>query len=373
MARSAYWRCSPGATSRDHRGTRTAPTRADRGAVAAGPAIRARRRVPLRRGVAMRRLQDPGAGRRGAGHGRDARRADSEEIDAGWRLGCLADSHSAVTLEIAQWSIAVLEDHAELPFEPAEGFGTVVDVGTTTLVAQLVDRSTGSVLKLETVLNPQARFGADLMSRIHHDLAEPGTMTAMIREAVGGMLGRRCEERPLEETFLVGNTAMHHFFSGISVEPLAAVPFRSPELGPRHFEARELGWSLRLRQPACFLPCVGGFVGSDLLAGLVATGLFEIPRAGRSARPRHQWRDRRWLPGPDTLRLDSGRTGVRRRADRLRHACRRRGHRRRVHCGRGAGMLGDWRWSPAQGSAAAAWWTPRPRPSSSAGSHPAAA
>ena len=204
----------------------------------------------------------------------------AEEIDAGWRLGCLADSHSAVTLEIAQWSIAVLEDHAELPFEPAEGLGAVVDVGTTTLVAQLVDRGSGSVLKLETALNPQARFGADLMSRIHHDLAEPGTLRAMIRGTVGGMLGRLCEEQPLEEIFLVGNTAMHHFFSGISVEPLAAVPFRSPALGPRYFEARELGWSLKLQEPACFLPCVGGFVGSDLLAGLVATGLFESPEPG---------------------------------------------------------------------------------------------
>ncbi len=63
-----------------------------------------------------------------------------DEIDAGWRLGCLAESLSAVTLEIAQWSIAVLEDHAEVPFEPADGLGAVVDVGTTTLVAQLVDR-----------------------------------------------------------------------------------------------------------------------------------------------------------------------------------------------------------------------------------------
>ena len=204
----------------------------------------------------------------------------AEEIEAGWRLGCLAESRSAVTLEIAQWSIDVLDDRAEVPFEPAEGLGAVVDVGTTTLVAQLVDRGSGSVLKVETALNPQARFGADLMSRIHHDLAEPGTMTALIREAIGGMLHRLCEERPLEETFLVGNTAMHHFFSGISVEPLAAVPFRSPELGPRYFEARELGWSVKLHEPACFLPCIGGFVGSDLLAGLVATGLFESPEPG---------------------------------------------------------------------------------------------
>jgi uncharacterized 2Fe-2S/4Fe-4S cluster protein (DUF4445 family) len=202
------------------------------------------------------------------------------EVEAGWRLGCMAESGSAVTLEIGQWSIEILDDRAELPFEPAEGVGAVVDIGTTTLVAQLVDRTTGAVVKVETALNPQARFGADLMSRIRRDLAEPGTMAALIREEVGSMLGRLCGELPLEETLLVGNTAMHHFFSGLSVEPLAAVPFRSPALGSQLFEARELGWDLELRRPACFLPCIGGFVGSDLMAGLVATGLFESRESG---------------------------------------------------------------------------------------------
>jgi uncharacterized 2Fe-2S/4Fe-4S cluster protein (DUF4445 family) len=202
------------------------------------------------------------------------------EIATGWRLGCMAEADGPVTLEIAQWSIAILDDRAEVPFEPAEGLGTVVDVGTTTLVAQLVDLQTGTVVKVEMGLNPQARFGADLMSRIRHDLAEPGTLRALIREAVGTMLGRMADGRPLEEVLLVGNTAMHHLFSGLSVEPLAAVPFRSPHPGAQSFDAEELGWDLTLRRPACFLPCVGGFVGSDLMAGLVATGLHEAREPG---------------------------------------------------------------------------------------------
>ena len=56
-------------------------------------------------------------------------------------------------------------------------------------------------------------------------------MKALIREAVGAMLARLAEGSPVEEVLLVGNTAMHHFFSGLSVEPLAAVPFRSPTIG----------------------------------------------------------------------------------------------------------------------------------------------
>ena len=152
------------------------PTRADRGASPARPALRAGSRVPLRRGLAVRRLQGPGPRRRRADHRRDARGAHAR----GARGRLAAGMHgrggrSASSLEIAQWSIAVLDDRADVPFEPADGLGAVVDIGTTTLVAQLVDRRTGAVLKVETALNPQARFGADLMSRIRHDLAEPGT------------------------------------------------------------------------------------------------------------------------------------------------------------------------------------------------------
>jgi uncharacterized 2Fe-2S/4Fe-4S cluster protein (DUF4445 family) len=202
------------------------------------------------------------------------------EIAAGWRLGCMAESSAPVTLEVAQWSVRILDDRAELPFEPGEGFGAVVDIGTTTLVAQLVDLTDGSVSGVETALNPQARFGADLMSRIHHDLAEPGTLTTLIREAVGSMLRRLAGQEPLREVLLVGNTAMHHLFCGLDVEPLAAVPFRSSALGAGVLKAGELGWDLRLERPACFLPCIGGFVGSDLLAGLVATGLHESSETG---------------------------------------------------------------------------------------------
>ncbi|MFO0892688.1 MAG: ASKHA domain-containing protein [Isosphaeraceae bacterium] len=203
-----------------------------------------------------------------------------EELQSGWRLGCMAEADGPVTLEIAQWSVQILDDHARLPFEPSEGFGAVVDLGTTTLVAQLVDRSTGAVAEVETALNVQGRFGADLMSRIRHDLERPGELCRLIREQIGAMLMRLAGGRPLQEVLLVGNTAMHHLVCGLSVEPLAAVPFRSPFLEARFLEARELGWSVALERPACFLPCIGGFVGSDLLAGLVATGLNDSAEPG---------------------------------------------------------------------------------------------
>jgi uncharacterized 2Fe-2S/4Fe-4S cluster protein (DUF4445 family) len=193
------------------------------------------------------------------------------ELRAGWRLACRAGARAAVELEVAQWSQQILTDETGVPFEPRPGIGAVVDVGTTTLVAQQVDLASGEVTKVVTALNEQACHGADLMTRIDYELRHPGKLQGIIRAQVRALVSDMC---PLEEILLVGNTCMHHLFCGLSVEPLAAVPFRSPHLGAHALPAAVLG------APAVFLPCVGGFVGSDLLAGLVATGLLDSPGPG---------------------------------------------------------------------------------------------
>jgi uncharacterized 2Fe-2S/4Fe-4S cluster protein (DUF4445 family) len=201
------------------------------------------------------------------------RQALSEaDLAQGWRLACCAEARESVVVEVDQWSMPVLTDEQTTPLEPRPGFGAAIDLGTTTLVAQLVDLSTGEVLAVETALNPQARHGADVMSRIQYDLRHPGELTAMIRQTLGHMLARLAAGRALEEVLLAGNTTMHHLFCGLSVEPLAAAPFLSPNLSARHFTAWPGGACFSLPS-VLFLPCLGGFVGSDLLAGIVATRL----------------------------------------------------------------------------------------------------
>jgi uncharacterized 2Fe-2S/4Fe-4S cluster protein (DUF4445 family) len=203
------------------------------------------------------------------------RQALSEaELAQGWRLACCAEARESVVVEVDQWSLAVLTDEQATPLEPRDGFGAAIDLGTTTLVAQLVDLATGEVLAVETALNPQARHGADVMSRIQYDLRHPGELTAMIRQTLGQMLARLAAGRALEEVLIVGNTAMHHLFCALSVKPLASVPFLSPNLSARHFTGWPGGACFSLPS-VLFLPCLGGFVGSDLLAGMVATRLHE--------------------------------------------------------------------------------------------------
>lgn len=202
------------------------------------------------------------------------------ELEQGWRLACQARADQPMVLECGQWHMDVLADSGAVAgmipsgAGKGSGLGIAIDVGTTTIAAQIVDRATGSVLGVETGLNPQARFGSDVMSRIRAAL-EGADLTTVIRVALGEIVARlaRGREGEVTEAVLVGNTVMHHLFSGRGVEPLAHVPFASPHLGTQTFTARELGWELPSTCMIRFARCVGGFVGSDILAGIAATGM----------------------------------------------------------------------------------------------------
>ena len=202
------------------------------------------------------------------------------ELADGWRLACRHEVAGDLRLELAQWEMPVLDDASTFAFTPREGLGVAVDLGTTTLVAQLVDLRTGDVLAVRSTLNAQARHGADVMSRIEFALqGGQEELTKLIRDQIGGLIGQLVapgrSARPLARVALVGNTVMHHLFCGLSVAPLARHPFESSRLDRCRFAPGELGWRLPAATVVEFLPCLGGFVGSDILAGIVATGLHE--------------------------------------------------------------------------------------------------
>ena len=199
-----------------------------------------------------------------------------EELAAGWRVACRAHVEGPLTLEVAQWTAPVLTDEARCAVEPQEGLGIAIDLGTTTLVAQLVDLRTGEIAAVETGLNPQAVHGADVMSRIQFAL-EGGTvrLALLIRETLGKLILALPERERVHTVLISGNTVMHHLFCGLDVEPLAHVPFETPGTGERVLRAKELGWDLPAETPVRFLPCPGSFVGSDILSGILATGMAE--------------------------------------------------------------------------------------------------
>jgi uncharacterized 2Fe-2S/4Fe-4S cluster protein (DUF4445 family) len=197
-------------------------------------------------------------------------------LSADWRLACFSKCTSDITLEIEQFNHLILADESEFDFTPQSGFGIAVDLGTTTVVAQLVDLSSAKVLAVETMLNPQVRFGADLISRIQASLdGHASEMTHMIRSSIGTMIELMLKKHPVElqKVVLVGNTVMQLIFSNCDVSPLSAYPFHTDNLGLKTFDPEELDWKFQVKGKVQFYPSIGSFVGSDILAGIAATGL----------------------------------------------------------------------------------------------------
>jgi uncharacterized 2Fe-2S/4Fe-4S cluster protein (DUF4445 family) len=216
--------------------------------------------------------------------------ADQEQIlprpewDDGWRLACRCQVETGVTLEVGQWDTAILADHLDLLFTPRDGQGIAVDLGTTTLVAQLLDFNSGRVLAVRTALNPQVAYGADVMSRVEFAFSSEGhaKLVDLVRRKIGELILELVAEtgselaRP-DTIVIVGNTVMHHLFCGLGLETLSRTPFETAAGGLHEFRAGDLGWTLSGDPTVRVLPCLGGFVGSDILAGVLATRMHESP------------------------------------------------------------------------------------------------
>lgn len=182
---------------------------------------------------------------------------------------------------------AVLAAGRLIDFEPqdtrAESLAVATDVGTTTLVAALLDLNTGSELAVASRLNPQTRFGDDVLSRIRHVREAPGGLRELhetIIRAVAEMIDELVEragirrERIYELTFS-GNTTMQQLLCGVDPSSLGEVPFvPAAGRGPL-VSAAELGLHVHPRATVCVLPVIGGFVGGDTVSGILATGLAE--------------------------------------------------------------------------------------------------
>ncbi|MGD0731454.1 MAG: ASKHA domain-containing protein [Terracidiphilus sp.] len=196
------------------------------------------------------------------------------ELAGGWRLACQAYAKTPLVLECGQWRMDILADNVTLAGAGKPGLGIAIDLGTTTIAAQMIDRATGSVLAVETDLNPQASFGSDVMSRVRAALTG-ANLAAVIHIALRRMIVNLAagREREVAEVVLVGNTVMHHLFAGLDVEPLSHAPFHPPHLGEQEFSPQDLDWPLPSSCRIRFLRCLGGFVGSDILAGIHAVSM----------------------------------------------------------------------------------------------------
>ena len=203
---------------------------------------------------------------------------DKLSLSSDWRLACFSHCDCDITLEVEQFNHLILADESDFDFIPGEGYGVAIDLGTTTIVAQLIDLSSAKVMAVETMLNPQVKFGADLISRIQSCLeGHAGEMTRIIRSAIGILIEQLLNKHEVElnKIVLVGNSAMQLIFSDGDVSPLAMYPFHTNNPGMKSFESEELDWKFLVKEAIQFYPSIGSFVGSDILAGIAATGIHE--------------------------------------------------------------------------------------------------
>jgi len=159
-------------------------------------------------------------------------------------------------------------------------FGVAVDVGSTTIAAHLCSLSSGEVVAAAGVMNPQIRFGEDLMSRVSYVQMNPGSeadLTRAVREAVNRLVSDVAFEAGVEhdeilDITLVGNPIMHHLLLGISPVELGVAPFALATDAAMRVWAAEIGIGLNPCARAYVLPCVAGHVGADTAGVVLSEG-----------------------------------------------------------------------------------------------------
>ena len=158
-------------------------------------------------------------------------------------------------------------------------FGIAVDVGSTTIAGHLVDLSTGEIRATHGVMNPQIRFGDDLMSRVSYVMMNPGgevELTRSVRTALDKMVGTLVAEAGIDrdvvlDMTIVGNPIMHHIILGIDPTPLGQAPFLLATDSAVLTSAADLDIDARFCE-VYFLPCIAGHVGADTAGAILAEG-----------------------------------------------------------------------------------------------------
>jgi uncharacterized 2Fe-2S/4Fe-4S cluster protein (DUF4445 family) len=190
------------------------------------------------------------------------------------------------TLRASDYRVtAVVADDLLIDVEAGDTTGRrhalALDIGTTTVVATLLDLETGQPLAVRSMLNRQQPFGADVISRVSAVMTDPDALSALrerVHETLAQLTREVCDEagvdpRDVYEATACGNVTMIQLALGIDPEPLAMAPFIIATHSLPPASAADLGVPIHPRAPAFVFPALGAYVGGDIVAGMLATGL----------------------------------------------------------------------------------------------------
>ena len=216
----------------------------------------------------------------------DAKRLEREIGPVRVRLDVLRALPESLRCGDFKGTAVVCECNRELvSFEPGDTsntvYGAAVDLGSTTIVVSLLNLGTGSVIDVSAAMNPQVSRGDDVISRINQSREKPGSVAEMqndvaktVNDLLADLAGKHgIEVESIYEVTLAGNTTMQHLFCGISPAALGEVPF--PSVFNRALFLRACDVGLRIHPNGCLyvFANIGGFVGGDTVAGILACGL----------------------------------------------------------------------------------------------------
>jgi uncharacterized 2Fe-2S/4Fe-4S cluster protein (DUF4445 family) len=186
-------------------------------------------------------------------------------------------------LRSGDWSVtvAVYDNRDVIAIWPGfrgDAYGLAIDIGSTTIAAHLVNLTDGAVVATDGIMNPQIRFGEDLMSRVSYVMMHPegaDELTRSVRTGVNELIRTVAADAGIDvedivEATIAGNPVMHHLFLGISPVELGSAPFALATDAAINVWAPELNLDVNKGARVYVLPCIAGHVGADAAAMILA-------------------------------------------------------------------------------------------------------
>lgn len=164
-----------------------------------------------------------------------------------------------------------------------ECYGVAFDIGTTTLAGYLMDLNSGVQVSVASAMNPQARVGDDVISRISYVMEDSDGLEALrssVVDELNGIIsalldGTGISRDRVYEAAIVGNTCMTHLFMGIDPRHLAMSPYVPAVSQSLYLDAKEIGFAINEFGKILVLPCIAGYVGADTVGVILASDIYE--------------------------------------------------------------------------------------------------
>ena len=206
----------------------------------------------------------------------------ADALESEWALTGLACDVAVLpelqqTLRQENWEVTVAIRNgrkivAIWPGFKRDVYGIALDIGSTTIAAHLCNLTSGAVEQSGGIMNPQIRFGEDLMSRVSYVMMHPeegsAGMTRVVREGINELIASITTEAGIEredvlDIAVAGNPIMHHLFLGLNPVELGGAPFALVTNEALNLQARDLGLQVNAGASVYVLPCIAGHVGAD--------------------------------------------------------------------------------------------------------------